>query len=379
MHVVTVPELQAVVSVHDRPCISIYIPTHRRPPGNAQDPIRFRNQLRRVEELLANQDASEVRALLEPLQALVGDRRFWEHRWEGLGVLRSRDFFRAFHMTRGVAELAVVAETFHTRPLFAEVRGDRPFFVLALSSNRVRLFAGSALGLEPVDVQSLPEDLRDVLGEADPQRYTGRHSAPSGGDASTVQHGHEDGNEKDGRLVKYFRAVDRALWQYLREDRAPLVLAAVKEHLPVYRSVSRYPYLLDQAVAGNADAMEPDELHTLAWPLIAADMQAECDRHLSRYGLASSRHRTTESLEEIAHAAVHGRVQTLLHADTAHLWGLIDAATGHLQLREHQQDASDAELVDELCEMTLIRGGQVQAVPADRMPGGAPVAGILRW
>lgn len=36
----------------DGPCISIYIPTHRHHPDKQQDPIRFRNQVKRAEAAL---------------------------------------------------------------------------------------------------------------------------------------------------------------------------------------------------------------------------------------------------------------------------------------------------------------------------------------
>src|SRR5659263_602320 len=95
------------------PCISLYQPTHRHLPETQQDPIRFRNLLRTLEEtLLDQQPKDEVRALLEPFSALAEDHEFWNHNQDGLAVLASRGLFRVYRLQHTVPERVVVAERF---------------------------------------------------------------------------------------------------------------------------------------------------------------------------------------------------------------------------------------------------------------------------
>jgi len=64
----------------DPPCLSLYQPTHRRHPDNQQDPIRFGNLVKRLEEALLDRlPKEEIRPLLEPFLALAHDREFWNH------------------------------------------------------------------------------------------------------------------------------------------------------------------------------------------------------------------------------------------------------------------------------------------------------------
>ncbi len=66
------------------PCLSLYQPTHRHRPDNEQDPIRFRNLLKAMEESLRQKYSTrDVRPLLEPFQKLAGDRNFWNHTLDG--------------------------------------------------------------------------------------------------------------------------------------------------------------------------------------------------------------------------------------------------------------------------------------------------------
>lgn len=41
-----------LLGAHEPPCLSLYHPTHRQHPENVQDPIRFRNLVKTMEEPL---------------------------------------------------------------------------------------------------------------------------------------------------------------------------------------------------------------------------------------------------------------------------------------------------------------------------------------
>ena len=59
------------------PCVSLYQPTHRRYPENQQDPIRFRNLTKSLEQSLRQKYTTrEVTPLLELLRALADDHEF---------------------------------------------------------------------------------------------------------------------------------------------------------------------------------------------------------------------------------------------------------------------------------------------------------------
>src|SRR5690606_5289702 len=119
-------------------------PTHRRHPENRQDPIRFRNLVKTLEESLRQAHAEdEVRALLEPLHALADDYAFWSHALDGLAVLRAKDLFRVYTLQRPVPELAIVADSFHTKPLLRILQSADRFQVLGLSRQAIRLFEGN--------------------------------------------------------------------------------------------------------------------------------------------------------------------------------------------------------------------------------------------
>ena len=107
----------------EAPCLSLYQPTHRHHPDNQQDPIRFKNLVKTLEQSLRQKyPTREVRPLLQPFNVLASDRDFWNHTQDGLAVLCAPDQFRIYKLQRQVPELAIVANSFHIKPLLRIVQ-----------------------------------------------------------------------------------------------------------------------------------------------------------------------------------------------------------------------------------------------------------------
>jgi hypothetical protein len=380
MRPLTIDELSRLLHAgHTAPCVSIYLPTHRHHPGTEQDPIRYRGLLGLAGELLRTRyRGKDVNELLAPLEAL-SDREFWQRQLDGLAVFRSAEAQWYFQLPMQVPELAIVADTFHTRPLVHMLRSNRHYFVLAISANEVSLFEGSPWGLAPLDLRDAPAGMRAALGVEAGDRHVGMHSASAGG-GRAVFHGRGPGREQHKeKLAKYFQVIDRALWAMLRDERAPLVLAGVGYYHPIYRGVSRYPYLLDSGVEGHVDRDSIAQLHERAWPLVQEQF-AEREREiLDAYGSSAAAGRASDDPATVARAAVYGRVRTLLIDESQHLWGRLDRESGALSLDAEQRDAVDADVLDDLSEVTLLRGGEVIMLPRERMPTTSPAAAVFRF
>ncbi|MDZ7622820.1 MAG: hypothetical protein U5J96_00005, partial [Ignavibacteriaceae bacterium] len=58
--------IQELLSVNQTPCLSLYMTTHRSHPENLQNPIRFQNLVKQLEESLLEQySAIEVKKFLK--------------------------------------------------------------------------------------------------------------------------------------------------------------------------------------------------------------------------------------------------------------------------------------------------------------------------
>ena len=135
------------------PCLSLYQPTHRHHPDNQQDPIRFRNLLKALEQSLRESyPAQDARALLRQFEDLAQDRAFWNCTLGGLAVLAAPGVFHVYNLPRSVPELAVVADSFHIKPLIRFVQSADRYHVLGVSRQKISFFEGNRDALEDVDL-----------------------------------------------------------------------------------------------------------------------------------------------------------------------------------------------------------------------------------
>jgi len=280
-----------------------------------------------------------------------------------------------------VREIVVCSDAFHTKPLLGYLNSNRHYFVLSLSQNEVRLYEGTPHTLDRVEVRSLPQELRSLMSE--PGRpYQSVRGGAGGSGQSEMHHGHGRGDEDSKRdLTKYFRAIDRALWPVLRDERAPLVLAGVSYYHSLFSAASRYPYVLGEGIEGNVERMSSDELREAAWGLVAAYLADVEGELLGQYARALPAGRASNVLPDIARAVAHGRVRVLLHEAGKTVWGRVDRETGEVVVHEkqQQQDTDDADIIDDLCEMSLLRGGEVFEIAQSDLLRGSPLGAIYRY
>jgi len=368
----TQASLAEVASFKGRPCLSLYQPTHRRHPDNQQDPIRYRHLLKTLEASLRQQHAtSAVKALIEPFEALAQDHDFWNHTQGGLAVLGAQGLFRVFILQRPVVELAVVADSFHTKPLRQWLQSTGRYQVLALSLDKVQLFEGDRNTLDAVTLAAgVPQTMTAALGD----ELTEPHSTVSsyggiGGAHMAMHHGH--GGKKDEIDVdaeRFFRAVDRALLEHhSRPSGLPLMLAALPEHHHLFREVSHNPLLMASGLMIDPQALTHDDLRQRAWDVAAPQQEAQQAAWRDAYTAAAAHGLGSEDLSQLAHAAVAGRVATLLIEAERQVAGRIDGSTGRIDPADLGNPRVD-DVLDDLGALVQSKGGVVHVLPADRMP-----------
>jgi hypothetical protein len=369
MRPVTSARLTELLPPRQPPCVSVYLPTERSYPNRHQDPVRYRNLVDQAERLLLRQyPGREVRSLLEKFAALAEDSVFWRQRTAALAVLGSPELFESFDLERAVPERVVVADNFHLKPLLRIVQSADRFQVLCLTRAAVRLFEGNRDALSEVGLRGVPATVAEALGEEVPG--PGRARLP------LRSQGEYDEAKLEGE--KYFRAVDRAVWeQYSRRTRLPLLLAALPEHQATFRALSHNPQLLAEGIEHNPETLAPDRLREEAWRLVLPRYRERLARLVEDFRVAQSRQKGSDDLGQVAEAACRGRVGTLLIDADKQIPGALDRGTGRVQLVDGAAGVDD--LINELGELVLKADGTVVVVPSDQMPSRTGLAGVFRY
>ena len=373
---------ERILAAHEGPCLSLYQPTHRQFPERQQDPIRFRNLLKTLQESLRKRYPDrEIAPLLAPFNALADNAEFWNHNFDGLAVLGSPDLFRVYRLQRPVAELAIVADSFHTKPLMRIVQSADRYHILGLNRHSARLFEGNRDSIDEVPLAAaVPRSLDEAV-ERDSERDRATRTHGRAEPGVMGRHGASDAKQ-DGihaETEHFFRAVDRAVLEHhSRPSGLPLLLAALPEHHHLLRKVSDNPYLIAAAIDVDPAVLSVDELRERAWSLIQPVYLDRLASLIDSFAAAQAKQHGSADLSDVARAATEGRVATLLLEADRSIPGRIDAKTGALSDSELSDPQTD-DALDDLGERVLRSGGEVVIVPAERMPTKSGLAAIYRF
>jgi hypothetical protein len=335
---VTISGVKRLITMRADPAISIYLNRNTDSPGGDRE--RLRELLRRASDLLgARVPRHRIDALLTPLaeKARVG----WED-GKSVAFLRSAGVTEAFALPFAVPDLAVVASTFHTKPLVRVLDGAERFVLVAIGDGRATACEGTRDRIGTLNLE-LPARMRD---------------------------------EPDDL---WYRAVDECLREELWDRGDPVVLAGTHDRRAAFSRVSRYSHLLDEGIECDLEQVRVADLHGPAHEIVAAERRHVEGEAVARY-LSAARESgaTSDDLGVMCRAAVLGRVPILLHRSGAHLWGTVHPKTGEYRTSglEHPA-AGDGDVIDDLCQLVLRSGGDVVEIAPELMPTSSPVAAVL--
>ncbi|HET9882753.1 MAG TPA: hypothetical protein VFS81_13450 [Candidatus Binatia bacterium] len=371
-----------LLGAHEPPCLSLYQPTHRAYPENQQDPTRFKNLLKSLEQSLRRKYTTrEIKPLLQPFQDLSENQEFWNHTQDGLAVLGAPGLFRVYRLQRVVPELSVVADSFHIKPLIRILQSSDRYQVLGLNRREVKLFEGNRDALDEIEpAPGVPRTNTDALGDELTEPHLTVASYGTGAAGPAMRHGHgAKRDEVDLDAERFFRAVDRAVLEHhSRPSGLPLILAALPEHHSLFRQVSQNSFLVAEAVDIHPDAISGEALRERTWRVLEPQYLARLATLVDEFGKKKSNGLGSDDAALIAEAAAAGRVATVLIEDERHVPGRIDQVSGRVEFGELAHPEVD-DLLDDIGELVLKKGGQVVVVPAERMPVNTGVAAIYRF
>ena len=367
----------------DPPCLSLYQPTHRHHPDNQQDPIRFRNLVKELEEPLRQQfSKDDIQTLLQPFLALANDMDFWNHTLDGLAVLGARGIFRVYKLQRPVTEFALVADSFHTKPLMRILQSADRYQVLGLNRQEIRLFEGNRDALDEIELaRTVPKTITEALGDEliEPHRTVASYGGIGDGH-SPMHHGHGGKeSEVDIDAERFFRAIDRGILEHHSKPAGlTLILAALPQHHHLFHQVSHNPLLIEDSIEVHPDSLTIEELRQRAWQILEPHYLARLAKLVEEFGNAKSKGLGDDVLVQVAKAIVAGRVATLMIEAVRKIPGRIDSATGEIEFGDLSHPEVD-DVLDDLGELALKKGGQIVIVPAERMPTDTGIAAIYRY
>lgn len=385
MDIFTKEDLAMLVDNQGGRCVSLYIPTHRTGSEAQKNQIRFKNALRKAEEMWERKagNGGAAAEVFKPARQLLEDTPFWSYQGDGLSFFLTPAFFRAYRLPLYFDEIVVLTDRFHLKPLLPLVSRDLRFYVLALSLKKVRLIECNQQQAREIELEEIPGGIDTALryDEVEKQlQYHTRTRGRAGGDKRRAMfHGQGAGTDDAvNNVLRYFQQVDRGVREVVAGRNIPMILAGLEYLPPIYREANNYPHLADEEVTGNTDPMRGDELCRRAWEVMEPRFSEARSEAVERYRQLAETDDASGDLREIVPAAYHGRVDTLFVATGVQQWGTYDPDTDTVDLHQRETDG-DGDLLDFAAVHTLMKGGTVHIERREEMPGNTLAAAVYRY
>ena len=365
----------------DGPFISIYQNTHKTPNDVQQDLLTFKNLLKKVETSLSEKyDDDIVEKVLDPLRELQNNNQFWNTNTSAFALLATQNDFVVFRLNKAVKEKAIVADTFHTKPLIRHFQTRGTFDVLTLDRERFALYFCNQDVCHKVDFEEgTPVTKEEVLGTLDKDEYLS-HASYNGAGNQAMYHGHEDNKdiiEKD--TERYFRFVDHFINDtYSKPTKRPLVLWALPEHQGIFRKITKNKYLLDEGVNHSDKELTTRSIQEEAWKVVKPEYHKEIEKLLDKYQTARAKGLGSDNIQEIGKKTIQGNVSVALIASDRSIPGKLNEVDGTILEGKLDNPRYD-DVLDDLAEHVTRQGGKVYVLNEDEMPTDNGIAAIYRY
>jgi hypothetical protein len=370
------------------PWVTICMPLNGGGPLAKQDPIRYRNLVRRAADELEKRSTELERRepLLEKLRTLAERGDLFNAGARGLCVFANDDELTYSFLPIEIEEDARVDARPYLEPLIPIVTDPVHFYIIALSLHDVRLIECNRFVARELPLpDGTPTRVEDAAGWEVGQDSLQYHdikpnqARPAGNAGNRpIYHGQGAGTD-DWRIdaEKFVRAIDAALYRTATHKGSPVVLFASEKLEQVMRDVSSLPNLVSPALHGNVEHASVEDLHERALPLVLPRFEerigAAKERLMNLLGTGNA----TSQIEQVVIAAADGRIDTLFVRQGAHLVGSFDPDTHSVRLGNGRASAGD--LIDRAATDTFLTGGVVYRLSAEEMPVDNEVAAILRY
>ncbi len=390
MDIFTRDDLQELAHTDADICISIYLPTARVESEVQQNPIRLKNLLKDVRRDLKAAGVRDAKAesMLRSVTDRLTETSFWLYQSDGLAIFITEEGTRYWRLPLDFREIVYVGPRFHLKPLFPIIAASHRFYVLALSQNQVKLYQATNFGMNEVVSNEIPKSITEALVFDDFEKQLQVRTVNRvGGRHEPAFHGHGGSNDEtrsrpQDRLKRFFREVDHGVTDAIGDDTAPLLLAGVDHHLPLYRDQNSYQHLVaDEIVSGNPDHLSPKQLHARAWEVMERHLVDAQRKAIDQFSETRGRENgelTSTDIAEIVAASAFSRIETLFVQRGVSIWGRFDPNTGNVEVHDEQQDG-DEDLLDLAAVNTYLNGGFVHSLKPERMPVNEKIAATFRF
>jgi hypothetical protein len=301
----------------------------------------------------------DLNKFLEPLQKLINDIKLLRSFKGNIGIFRTADTFRVINIPTAVNQTCVVATSFHVKPLLRWMQTDSEFLILGINENSASLYHGSQNSLNLVDTVFFPEVVDYNIDVGD---YKSLKSI----------------RNKKIKQAKALKWLSDWIVDITEISNPKLFIAGKPELVDSFNKISQYKNVSKNFDWPHFRADKISEIAAAIRILQRKELISMFDHTMVEFYQAEDLNQANKNIFNIARAAVRGKISKLIIADGVNIFGKLDRNTGGLSIHPADLDHEDDDLLDDLAQEVLARGGEVIVANREQIPKGRPILAILK-
>ena len=364
MRSITVREAQRLTPPVFGPAVSIYLDADSEGRKKPTVLKRALSDLCSSAEHMIEQscDSESARRIIKPLYRML-TMGLPRNPLKSLAIYHSAEFTRSVELPVRVEDQIIVADSFHIKPLLRCVQMRADCLLLLLTNGQGILHSVTLDGTK--EIVRIPIAQRPIHEDYG----TGSNRCWFLGELAAMRH--------DG-LLQAMRTLNRMLHPYWNKDFRPLVLAGPQHQQTAFRKVCTSTNLLPRGISGYVEDLNEQQLAGMAGDVVEKDSDALDGQAVASYERAESLGHATSNLGEIGRIAANGGVADLLIATDTNLWGSYDRTNGTVKVLDRQTRRLVCDdVLDDIAEVVLSKGGKVRVIPRAAMPAQTPIAAVF--
>jgi hypothetical protein len=354
-------------------CVSIYMPMFKsgKEQNKGMGPAILKECVREAAHYLSayQLEKEKIEEYLKPIMELEDNSSLWRNPSEGLVLFLDPDNgLRYYTLPLAFKRKVYVDNHFYVSPLLPLYHNDGIYYLLVLSQDYVKLYKASKNNFRDTFIEDLaPKQLEEAVGfdyKEKMLQFRSGHAAHGAGSF----HGHGEGKDDEKKeLTTFFRQIDKAVIEFIKDKEAPLVLAGVDRLHPLYKKINTYPNLFNSHLSGDKEFEDKTALHRDSWELIKGYFSETMRTKLEQFKEVLDTPKSSYELHEIVPAAFDGKIDTLFVEEDNDVYGQYDLETRDLKTALNKA-VFNASLVNMVAIKTFMKGGRVYFLDKTEMP-----------
>jgi hypothetical protein len=372
MRFLSVTDFHELMKPQEYPCISLYLDLASPTGINSGIHPRLHSQLAQLSLSVSKFCTSEDRErLLEPLYDAARNLHTIPPEAEGLAMFRSFAMSGIFPTTLPVQDYVAVSDSFHLKPILPMIQKQNIFYVITLTQSSMTLYSGDATGFKQLKTYTMDEEggkLRSLTARLSRRAIRGRNSR-----YPVLSY------QSPERLSAFFKGAQGDMIARIQRSQGPVVTVGSAYLRRMFASACKMPNLLKDGINFRYSQGNHAVLHRKALALVEEYFNSRALVLSNQYLALLAKGRASNKMDAIVESIFMGRVSHILIAKDRALFGRLDRGAGRvINLKQNVDPIGDDVLCD-LAQEVILRGGNAHVIPQNMMPTPSPVAALYRW